>query len=331
MIAVIAFSQKGMALGEKLTAYLQSAGEESRLSRGGKEGCSLAEWAAEAFSSADALVFVGAAGIAVRAIAPHVRAKTIDPAVVAIDELGRFVIPLLSGHIGGANALAARLASALGAQAVITTATDLNGVFAVDSWAVEKGLAIGHCENIKAVSSALLQGKTAWIESDFPLQGALAPGLKAGRGAPQICVSYREQPGLLLIPPVLALGIGCRRGVSADVLEEQIARWLKEAGFRIEAVCEVHTIDLKAEEAGLLEFCKRRGWRLFCHSAEELKRAEGAFTPSAFVKSVTGVENVCERAAALAGRLVLKKQSGNGMTLAASEKPFLLQTEGEKQ
>lgn len=110
------------------------------------------------FSSMDALIFVGACGIAVREIAPYVKSKKTDPAVVCIDEAGQFVIPLLSGHIGGANALAEKLAEKLDATAVVTTATDVRGKFAVDAWAARHGCAISDMGLAKAVSAAILEG-----------------------------------------------------------------------------------------------------------------------------------------------------------------------------
>ena len=108
------------------------------------------------FSSMDALIFVGACGIAVREIAPYVKSKKTDPAVLCIDEAGRFVIPLLSGHIGGANALAVELAEKLGATAVVTTATDVRGKFSVDAWAARHGCVISDMGLAKAVSAAIL-------------------------------------------------------------------------------------------------------------------------------------------------------------------------------
>ena len=127
----------------------------------------LAEFAGPVFQASDVLIFVGACGIAVRAIAPHIHDKQTDPAVVSLDELGRFVIPLLSGHIGGANALAVRLAAALGATAVVTTATDVNGRFSVDTWAASQGLFIDDMRAAKAVSAAILEGPVPLV-SDFP-------------------------------------------------------------------------------------------------------------------------------------------------------------------
>ena len=122
-----------------------------------------------AFSEMDALIFVGAAGIAVREFAPYVRDKRTDPAVLGLNERANFVIPLLSGHIGGANALARRLAAALGATAVVTTATDVNGKFSVDTWATEHGCAISDMGLAKAVSAEILEHSVPFC-SDFPIR-----------------------------------------------------------------------------------------------------------------------------------------------------------------
>lgn len=128
--AYIAFTARGLALAQQLAAACPGS-----VTRGGADGVRLTDWTAAQFAQSDALIFVGAAGIAVRAIAPHCRSKAADPAVVVLDEGGRFAIPLLSGHLGGANELAQRLAAVCHAVPVITTATDGRGVFAVDEWA----------------------------------------------------------------------------------------------------------------------------------------------------------------------------------------------------
>ena len=120
---------------------------------------SLAEFTSLAFAEADHIIYIGAAGIAVRAIAPHIKSKDTDPGVIVMDEKAVYVIPILSGHIGGANALALDLARELGAQAVITTATDVNGVIAIDSWATENCMKIDRIGNIKHISSAVLENR----------------------------------------------------------------------------------------------------------------------------------------------------------------------------
>lgn len=143
-IRLICFTSAGARVCERIRNNLAALGHEcegyKKGSFSGGEGLSetplsLKEWTGDSFSSQDALIFVGAVGIAVRAIAPFVKSKAADPACIAVDEKGLYVIPLLSGHIGGANELAEELAQGLGALAVITTATDLNGIFAVDQWA----------------------------------------------------------------------------------------------------------------------------------------------------------------------------------------------------
>ena len=159
--AVFAFSRRGCATARRAAAALGAAAlyAPARLEAEGFAPIAppLADFAGAVFRQVDAMVFVGACGIAVRAIAPHVRDKRTDPAVLAVDETARFVIPLLSGHIGGANALARRLGEALGAVPAVTTATDVNGRFSVDTWAAEKGLFIDGMAQAKAVSAAILE------------------------------------------------------------------------------------------------------------------------------------------------------------------------------
>ena len=170
--AYLAFTAKGLALAQQLAQTCPGS-----VSRCGLGGVTLAGWTARQFAAADALVFVGAAGIAVRAIAPHCQSKATDPAVVVLDECGRFAVPLLSGHLGGANDLARRLAAACGAVPVITTATDANGLFAVDEWAKKQNCAVWETPRIKLVSGALLAGKTVRYASPWAIAGTPPAGV----------------------------------------------------------------------------------------------------------------------------------------------------------
>lgn len=273
------------------------------------------------FAWADALVFVGAVGIAVRSIAPYVRDKRSDPAVLCADELGQFVIPLLSGHIGGANALAQRLAAGLGAVPVVTTATDVNGKFSVDAWAARQGLFISDLKLAKAVSAAILE-RPVPLCCDFPIQGALPPGTEPGdRGPLGICISCRQkapfQATLLLVPKVLHLGLGCRRGTPEADIRAAVEQALDQENIHPEAIKCAASIDLKRDEPGLLRYCAAQGWPLSFYSAAELAALTGDFTPSERVLRVTGVDNVCERAAMLgARRLLLRKTVCRGVTVA---------------
>ena len=153
-------------------------GWDVSVSRGFGEGkADLRAWTAHAWEASDALLFVGAAGIAVRAIAPHVASKANDSAVVVIDEAGRFAVPLLSGHLGGANELSQTVARVAGSIPVITTATDVRGVWAVDTWARRAGLAVSNPEAIKRVSARLLSGGRVALYSDMPISGQPPEGV----------------------------------------------------------------------------------------------------------------------------------------------------------
>lgn len=276
-----------------------------------------------AFSEMDALIFVGAAGIAVREIAPYVCDKRTDPAVLGLDERANFVIPLLSGHIGGANALARRLAAALGATAVVTTATDVNGKFSVDTWAAEHGCAISDMGGVKQISAEILEHSVP-VCSDFPIQGPLPDGLVLGEsGELGIYVGYRCSAPFMhtlrLVPRVLRVGVGCRKGISREAVEAAIQTAFASHDLDLNAVKGVYSIDLKRQEAGLLAACEEHGWSATFYTAEELRAVTGEFTESPFVQGVTGIGNVCERAAMLgAERLLVRKCAGNGVTIAVS-------------
>lgn len=320
--AYLAFTEKGMALAHRLARALPGS-----VSRCGAGGVRLAEWTSAQFAQADALIFVGAVGIAVRAIAPHCKSKATDPAVVVLDECGRFAVPLLSGHLGGANALARALAEACGAIPVITTATDANGVFAVDEWAKAQGCAVLEPERIKLVSGALLAGHTVRLASDWPVQGTPPAGVDPARTPAEADFALTLSPAgdaLHLVPRIGVLGIGCRRGTCAEQLEAAFADFCARHSLAPACITAVASIDLKADEAGLLAFCRTHGWPITFYSAEQLRALPGPFTPSPFVQSVTGVDNVCERAAVLAsgGCIRIPKQAGGGVTFALALCPY---------
>ncbi len=304
----------------------------------------LREWCGRRFSQADALIFVGACGIAVRGIAPFVEDKRKDPAVAVVDEKAGFVISLLSGHIGGANELTLKIAELTGAQPVVTTATDVNGLFAVDVFARQNGMVIESMAYAKKVSAALLDGEPAGFASDFPVQGEIPPELvgNAGTGAGEkqqpalgIAVTIHETTSpwpftLRLYPRIVVLGIGCRKSTPAERIEEKALEVLERHRIPVCCVCQAASIDLKKEEPGILAFCRKYGIPYQTYSGEELKGVQGNFSPSVFVASVTGVDNVCERAAVLAagqGTLIQNKYAGDGVTIALAVKKWSVRFE----
>ena len=320
---------------------------------------SLQQWCRNMFSTCELLVFVGATGIAVRGIAPFVKDKRTDPAVLAIDESAAYVIPLLSGHIGGENELAEWLAKDLQATAVITTATDINHKIAIDVFARKNNLWISDMKLAKEVSADILQGKKILISADEEKAAELAgldwppelvfckelayPYQKSGTETKkevsvigetsdihvhiglQKLKTRGQQRILYLVPKAAVLGIGCKKGTSQDAIQKQITEVLTAHGILEEAVDMAATIDLKANEPGLLSLTEKKGWKFRTFSAEELRAVPGIYQASAFVQSVTGVDNVCERSAKLAsnyGKIIIEKHGACGVTVACAEKDW---------
>lgn len=320
-LAGICFTLGGKKLAEDILPRLE--GWEAELFQGfGKHKVDLHEWTKAMFLTADALLFIGAAGIAVRAVAPYLQSKLKDPAVVVMDETGQYAVPMLSGHVGGANRLARQLAALTEGEAVITTATDLNGLWAVDEWAARHSLIIANPARIQRVSSKLLAGETVSFYSDAPLTGEPPKGvllIPEPDNADIILSAFSQSShgALHLIPPCVAVGIGCRKDAEQRAIEEAFQQGACQVGISLQAVCGVYSIDRKKDEPGLLAFCSAHGWPLVTYSAAVLQEVAGSSSPSAFVKRTTGVDNVCERSAlAEGGSLLLPKQTKNGVAIA---------------
>lgn len=309
----------------------------------GKHDSSLSNDRTDDTHSQDGVIFIGAAGIAVRAIAPYLKDKMTDPGVVVIDELGRFSISILSGHVGGANNLAWQAAEILGAVPVVTTATDINRRFAIDVFAREQGLVILDREQAKLVSADILNGIPVGFFSDIPIEGGLPEGFtqkemcrrnvwitwKLHPEPDSLCGMFLGEDGelLKLVPKLLVIGIGCRKEASEEQILKAVYQALEEANCMPEAVAGLASIDLKKEENGILSAANRMRVPFHTYSAEELKTVAGDFEESDFVESVTGVGNVCQRAAMMeaekdGGWLIKKKKVYDGVTIAIARKPW---------
>ena len=339
-ISIICFSLTGFQTALKLQEGLNAQGYHTELYKKSKylEDSvteSTGNWTAEHFQKDDGMIFVGACGIAVRSIAPQVASKKSDPAVLVVDECGQFVISLLSGHLGGANALTLETAEILEAQPIVTTATDLHKRFAVDVFAKKNGCEIFFMKAAKEVSAALLAGESVGFYSEFPFEGSLPEGLTAcsadgtpidGDAAPEIGVAVTIHPSCLpfasttqVVPPAVTLGMGCRKNKETEVILREAENCLREADIYRQAVGNLASISLKKDEPGLNALAEEWKIPFITYTEEELKEVEGEFTPSAFVRTITGVENVCERSAVLAsgnGSLIRKKTGREGVTTA---------------
>ena len=340
--AVISFTERGWTAAERAREVWEQRGYvcQTFCGKPGQQNSirgSLKEWTAARFGDSDVILFVGAAGIAVRSIAPYVRSKALDPAVLVMDETCRFVIPILSGHLGGANEMARWLSEAFGAQSVITTATDVSGRFAVDVFAKEHGLTLSDMTKAKRISAAVLEGKCILFRSDIPIEGELpedlitardmetASGLRDRDLAPvSISVTYRSNPDpnvLLLIPKVLSIGIGCKRGIPAEDLKAFVEETLEENHLHPAAVEKICSIDRKQDEEGLIVLSREFGVPFVCYSADTLMALDGTFHSSEFVRAHTGADNVCERSAVAGsggGTLIAARKAAEGMTIAVA-------------
>ncbi len=348
-IRVFSFTRTGTALNREICGILRRMGKTcagyavKKYADG--ETAALPEdiraFAGEEWGRYD-LIFIGAAGIAVRYIAPWVRDKFTDPAVLVLDEKGRYVIPVLSGHVGGSVRLAGELAAETGAEAVITTATDVQGKFAVDVFARESGLYLEDREGARAISVAVLEGEKIALFADSPeyrVRGDIP-------GEIRLCETWEEavsfphrilvadsarEPGegtLLLRPRNVAAGVGCRRGISEELLESGLKSSLAEHGLVMGQVNVLASIDLKKDEPALLALAEKYRIPFVVYTAAELGEIQAVTSRSDFVERTAGVDNVCERAALLCGkggRLIQGKRLGTSMTSALVRTPVTLE------
>ena len=327
--AVIAYTDKAMALGEKASVFFRLSGFQAEVIDGRKTKVSLEM--ERLFSKCEAILFVSAAGIAVRMIAPHIKAKDKDPAVIVMDEGGNFVISLLSGHLGGANEIATAIGSAFGAEPVITTATDVSGRFAVDVWTKKAGCVIENVGAIKYISAAVLKGEKVCFHSDFDVKGRLPEELtEEPVGDTGISVSLwgKEKPfkeTLNAVPRVVSVGAGCRRDTDPARFKEFILKNLEDSRISVKALESISSIELKKDETCMKEFAHEFDIPFITYTAEELNGAGRedsagyAFGSSDFVKKTVGTDNVCEKSAFLSsgrGRIILKKTGHDGMTVS---------------
>lgn len=338
--AVISFTERGAELSRHLKEQMEKkeyceAALYTKYSGPmdwGEDICfveeALKEWTGKQFLEKEALIFIGACGIAVRSIAPHLKDKLNDIPVLVIDEGGSYVIPVLSGHYGGGNELAVLAAEQLGATAVITTATDVNGLFAVDVFAKKNGLTIGEKNGIAKVSSKILTGRQITFQVDGgEIKGELPPEIEllTEETSADVIISVKNDTEALLhlYPKAIILGMGCKKGKTCEEIEAFVLEQLEQLHIPICAVRALATIDRKGKEPGFLEFAEKYGISFLTYSKETLEAIAGEFSASVFVKNQVGVDNVCERAAAAAAeensRREEKRTAGERKSMSAAE------------
>lgn len=344
-VAIVTLTEAGLetglrlakCLGDEVTVYTRQAVPDG-IEVNPVEG-RLRDFLGILWSRHEGLILIMAVGIAVRCLANYLESKHRDPAVVVLDDQGRFAVSLLSGHLGGANELAWRTAGVLGGEAVITTASDLRGLPALDLLARELGLKPSPPARLAAVSAALVNGKRVglWAEEPwlsrcrelalelpcFDLESFNGP---SGWDAGVLVTALRlTDPGprwLFFRPAQIVAGIGCRRDTEEGRILAALGRALREAGYSRLSLAALASMDIKAGEPGLLAAARRLGCGLKTYSAVDLAsvlETRPDLTFSSTVQAKVGVGGVCEPAALLAaegGELILPKQCYEGVTIA---------------
>jgi len=309
---------------------------------------SLSETLEKKFHRYTGHIFIMSTGIVVRVIAPLIRRKTEDPAVVVVDDRGIHAISLLSGHLGGANELTQKIAGIIGSNPVITTATDVNKVPAIDVLAREKSLFIENPPAIKTVNMALLKGEKIHVHDPFGFLAKCLPNSESwtyGRlkkhvekdcpdkeikGVPGVYVDdiKAELPAQILIlrPASLVAGIGCNRNTGTDEMRAFLEKVLETNNLVPASLKCIASIDVKSDESGLIALAANLGLTIIFFTRQELNQVKGIKNPSTIVEKHVGVKSVCEAAAiqaARGGTLIVPKQATRNVTVAIARINFL--------
>jgi cobalt-precorrin 5A hydrolase len=292
-------------------------------------------------------VFIMSTGIVVRVIAPLIKHKTEDPAVVVTDDRGQHVISLLSGHLGGANQLTRQLADIVGGRPVITTATDINRLPAIDVLAQEKNLIIENPAAIKTVNMAIVKGETIYVHDPHNLLQDRLPKTEPRQVENRDKASGKDLQGsehigkpavfvddvqltpptgtLVLRPASLVAGIGCNRNTPAREIKTLLEAVLATAGLSVLSLKCLASIDVKSDEDGLIAAGRDYGLPLVFFERTELNQVMNIENPSTIVEKHVGVKSVCEAAAILAaqnGSLIVPKQKTKNVTVAIARIDF---------
>lgn len=349
-VSVVSFTPDGCERGKRICEIFDCMNIECQHSHKPE---SLKAWTEEAFKNSDAIIFVCAMGIAVRSIAPYIVKKTTDPAVIVMDDMGRNIISVLSGHIGGANNLTNILASRLGANPVITTSSDVHGRIAIDSWAVKNNLVITDMAGAKAVAAEIVAGRPVGFYCDGEIQGKVPEELIliSPKEALDSCnnkikwclivsdrlITHNSQELqnyniLQLIPRCNVLGMGCKKDKAYEDIRAAIDEQLERAHIDSRSIFAMASIDVKKNEEGLLKAADYLKVPISFYTANELENVAGSFPVSDFVQDTVGVDNVCERAAIVriseeqkASRednLIINKTKCGGITFALAKKKW---------
>lgn len=317
-VTIFHITDRGRGLAEKLAGYYPEADIKKYSSR----------FSSRLWKKNNILIFVMATGIVIRTIAPYMKDKRSDPAVIVMDETGKYVISLLSGHLGGANQKTREIAQFLGGEAVITTASDLNNLPSIDLWAEANELVIENLDMLPKTGTKLLNkgSISVFTEAEVNLPESFIETIDAATAdiviSDALSVRSVKSDVLCLRPKDLVLGIGCNSGTSGQEIESAVRKTLADHNLSFLSLHSIATIDIKKKEPGLVLFAEKSGLDIQTFRVDELNTVKG-ITPSRAAIKATGAQAVAEPSAFLAagnGELLVPKQKIGNVTVAVAKK-----------
>ena len=331
-VACFSFTDRGSEIGDKLQSLKDGKYNIDHYSNGDIDG-GIKNKMQSIWNEYDGLIFISAVGIAMRMSVPYVKDKIQDPALVVVDDLGKFSISLLSGHLGGANQLAHDIADKLGAMPVITTATDNRNIESIDMFAKSNNYIIEDIKSLTKLTSMMVNGKTIalYTEDDKYINYKNTEIIKNLKDISSniegvIIVSSKESVGdipipfTILRPKNINIGIGCKKGVEKSRIVESIKDEFKRQNLSLKSIKAIATVEVKKDEKGIIESSLYFNCPLKIFSLDEIKAVEDNFSKSQFVKDTIGVYSVSGPVAfLLGGKMIKEKSKHNGITVSISK------------
>lgn len=337
-LAIVTLTKGGLNTAKKVKDSLEDSVDIfSKSEFNGKDikriNGSLRDFVGEIFYKYEFILFIMATGIVVRVIAPYIKDKTRDPGIMVMDEKGKFIISLLSGHLGGANSYTEKIAKKIDATGVITTASDVLGLISVDMLAKKLNCKMESLKKAKDITSDIVNEKKVGIISDIPInlqdyekiKIINRENIKLFDSIIYITNKVLEKPhfrSIQLIPRNIVIGVGCRRGTKTENIIEAIKRVLVELNLRSDSIKCLTSVDIKKDEPGILEAGEYFDVDVQFIDRDKIKIIEDKFEGSNFVKKTIGVAAVSEPCGYISsnrGKCIMKKRKFKGITLSVWE------------
>ncbi|WP_026894568.1 cobalt-precorrin 5A hydrolase [Clostridiisalibacter paucivorans] len=329
-LAIVTLTKGGLATAEKVKRNIDTTVD---IYTKDKFQGTLKSFVGVLFKEYKNILFIMATGIVVRVISPYIKDKTRDPAIMVMDEQGRFVISLLSGHLGGANAYTEKIAKGIGAIPVITTASDVLGLISIDMLAKRLNCKMESLKKAKEITADIVNGKRVGICTDIPLDipdynNIKIVGTESINNFDSIIyitnkiIDNTHSRSIQLTLKNIVVGVGCRRGIKGEDMIHGIKALFDEIGLKIESIKKLSSVDIKKDEQGILQASEHFRVPVEFIDRTEIRMIEENFDVSEFVRRTIGVGGVSEPCGYISshnGRCLMKKRKFQGFTLSVWE------------